>query len=173
MRLYPMDGLIDAPGFDNHEGGVEDLPYRRSGVFDPNGDWTDASAAKGKSVLAYINGLAALKTVVLLYPTPEVGWTPARLNLNAVALGAAPPRYISTSRIRMKERNAQAERLLDAVTSPNVLRVKPEALFCDTVLKDRCIVQADDVTYYADDNHLSMQGARLVVQAMLPYLDAR
>jgi hypothetical protein len=53
-RLYPMDGDIDAPGFDNHEGGVEDVPYRQSGVFEVNGQWTDAAVPKAEALRAYI-----------------------------------------------------------------------------------------------------------------------
>jgi len=145
-------------------------PYRESGVFDANGRWTEAATAKAEALRAYISSFAALKRTVLLYPTPEVGWTPQRLNLDALALGKLPPRFISTSRIRERQRNSAAERLLDSIDSPNIRRVRPEDVFCNTLVKYRCIVQADDALYYADDNHVSMQGARLIVQKLLPEL---
>ena len=45
-RLYPMDATIDAPAFDNGEGGVErDYPYRRNLAADASGQMRDASAA--------------------------------------------------------------------------------------------------------------------------------
>jgi hypothetical protein len=118
------------------------------------------------------NSMASLKRTVLLYPVPEVGWKPARLNLDAIAAGNAPPRYISTSWARFKQRNAEAERPLDSFASPNVRRIRPEDLFCNTVVKDRCVVQSNGVLYYADDNHLSVQGAGLAVDDLLRELNA-
>jgi peptidoglycan/LPS O-acetylase OafA/YrhL len=167
-RLYPMDGEIDAPAFDNHEGGVEgDYPYRRNGVFDKNGRWTDAATQKAKALTDYIVGFAALKPTLVLYPIPEVGWTPARLNLDVIAAGNEPPSAISTSWSRYRERNAAAERILNSIDSPNLRRSRPEELLCNTTLKDRCVVQVNGQLYYADDDHLSMQGARLVVDDLM------
>jgi peptidoglycan/LPS O-acetylase OafA/YrhL len=170
LRLYPMGSAIDAPGFDNQEGGVEDVAYRRSGVFDTEGHWTDSPVQKEQVLLAYLDGFAAVKRTVLLYPIPEVGWTPARLNLDAVALHRSPFRDISTSEARITVRNAEAERLLDTERSPNVRRVRPKELFCNIIIEHRCAVQAQGTLYYYDDNHLSMPGARLVAEALLPAL---
>jgi peptidoglycan/LPS O-acetylase OafA/YrhL len=173
LQLYPMNDEIDAPGFNNQEGGVEDVPYRESGVFDANGRWTEGATAKAEALCAYISGFAALKRTVLLYPTPEVGWTPERLNLAALVLGKNPPHLISTSWIREQQRNSAADRVLDSIDSPNIRRVRPEDIFCNALIKDRCVVQAGDALYYADDNHVSMQGARLIVQKLLPQLASK
>jgi hypothetical protein len=173
VQLYPMNDEIDAPGFNNQEGGVEDVPYRESGVFDANGRWTEAPTAKAEALRAYISSLASLKRTVLLYPTPEVGWTPQRLNLAALVRGKSPPPLISTSWIREQQRNSAADRVLDSIDSRNIRRVRPEDIFCNTLAKDRCVVQAGDALYYADDNHVSMQGARLIVQKLLPELASR
>ncbi len=173
-RLYPMGGEIDAPAFDNHEGGVEgDYPYRRNLIVAANGQGSDAAAPKAHALQAYLQGLAALKPTVVLYPVPEVGWMPPRLNLAAVALGRDPPQQISTSWPRMQQRNAVAHRLLDAATAPNLRRVRPEQRFCNTVIAQRCVVQAAGLLYYADDDHLSLPGARLVVGDLLAVLATR
>jgi peptidoglycan/LPS O-acetylase OafA/YrhL len=172
-RLYPMNGEIDAPAFDNHEGGVEgDFPYRRNLIFDSDGRWSDSALQKAKVVNDYIGGFAALKPTIVVYPVPEVGWTPARLNLDAIAIGREPPSIISTSWARMRARNAAAEHILDAVESPNLRRSRPEEIFCNTVVKARCVVQANGQLYYADDDHLSMQGARLVISDVMGKLSS-
>jgi peptidoglycan/LPS O-acetylase OafA/YrhL len=170
MQLYPMGDEIDAPGFDNREGGVEDLPYRESGVFNVDGGWINAGPAKVEAVRAYIDGFAMIKRTVLVYPIPEVGWSPPRVNLDAMALGRGPPRLISTSWIRTRQRNSEAEVLLDSFHSVNIRRVRPEDVFCDTLIKNRCAVQVDGALFYYDENHVSMQGARLIVQKLLPEL---
>jgi peptidoglycan/LPS O-acetylase OafA/YrhL len=167
-RLYPMNTEIDAAPFDNHEGGVEsDFPYRRNIVFDTTGRWTDAAKQKAEALTDYIANLAALKPTLILYPVPEVGWTPPRLNLDAVAVGNLPPAVISTSWSRFKERNAAAEHILNAIDSPNLRRSRPEELLCNTMLKDRCVAQINGELYYADDDHLSMQGARMVINDVM------
>ena len=86
-RLYPMDGKIDAPAFDNLEGGIErDLPFRRNLVLDEHSQMINDSAAKAQVLIDYLGRLAALKPTVVLDPVPEVGWTPARLNLLAMSV---------------------------------------------------------------------------------------
>ncbi|MBA4803154.1 MAG: acyltransferase [Brevundimonas sp.] len=136
-------------GFDNGEGGVEaDAPFRRN-----IGD-------KGQAVRDYFTALQS-KRVTVLYPVPEAGWNPARLNMIAHARGEPLP-DVSTSSERFRQRNAAALEILDSV--PNVRRVRPDALLCD----DRCVVQRDGVLYYADDDHLSREGARMVVRQLYP-----
>lgn len=135
-------------GFDNGEGGIEaDAPFRRN-----LGD-------KPEALHAYFAALQP-KRVTVLYPVPEVGWNPARLNMIAYAKGR-PVSEITTSRTRYLERNREALALLDSI--PDVRRVRPDAMLCN----ERCIVQAGGVLYYADDDHLSREGARMVVDALL------
>jgi hypothetical protein len=115
----------------------------------------------------YIANLAALKPTLILYPVPEVGWTPSRLDLDAIAAGNRPPAVISTSWLRFKERNAAAVHILNAIDAPNLLRSQPEELLCNTMLKNRCVAQFNGALYYADDDHLSMQGARMVIDDVM------
>ena len=145
-------------------------PYRRNLTVDANGRGSDAAPAKTAALQAYLQSLAVMKPTAVLYPVPEVGWLPPRLNLAAVALNRDPPQQISTSWQRMQQRNAVAHSLLDATTAPNLLRVRPEQRLCNTVIAQRCVVQAAGLLYYADDDHLSMLGARLVVGDLLAAL---
>ena len=171
-RLYPMDGEIDAPAFDNLEGGIErDLPFRRNLVLDEHSQMTNDSAAKAKVLIDYLGRLAALKPTVVLDPVPEVGWTLARLNPLAVVGGNKPPDLISTSWARYNARNAVAIRLLRSNPAPNLRHSQPQALLCNVLIPGRCIVQSNGELLYADDDHLSMIGARLVVDDMLARLD--
>jgi len=76
-----------------------------------------------------------------------------------------PPPEVSTSQARYEVRNAAAIRLLDEV--PNIRRSKPESILCGTFRAGRCTVQTGGQLYYADDDHLSLLGARLVVKDLL------
>lgn len=172
LRLYPLGKMIDAPAFDNGEGGVEgDTPFRRNLTIAASGRVTAASEPKVRAVRAYLARLAARRPTVLIYPIPEVGWTPQRINLVEVARGNIPPTTISTAATSYASRNAAAIRVLDGVTSPNLRRSQPSRIFCNTRLPGRCIVQADGGLFYADDDHLALSGARLVVADALRRLD--
>lgn len=172
MRIYPMGDTIDAPGFDNGEGGVEDdLPFRNNLVLDSKGQPSNSAGLKARALLHYLDVLASAKPLVIVYPVPEVGWTPARLNLLSIRKTGHAPTSISTSWDRMRRRNATAERLLDRVRGADVRRVYPERLFCNQTHKNRCTVQEGGHLYYYDSNHLSSEGARLVVAELLKELD--
>jgi len=41
-------------------------------------------------------------------------------------------------------------------------RVFPYKLFCDSDIKDRCVTHNNDFIFYADDDHLSSEGSKLV-----------
>ncbi|MDZ5456517.1 acyltransferase family protein [Azohydromonas lata] len=167
-RLYPLGNAIDAPAFDNGEGGVEtDYPYRRNLALDTAGRLTDTAAPKQAALGAYLADLATRHRLALLYPVPEVGWTPARLNLQGIVLHGKPPQEISTSWARTRERHAAATALLDAVPGAGIVRVRPQARLCDTLIASRCAVQARGQLFYADDDHLSQLAARWMVDDLL------
>lgn len=171
LRLYPLGGAIDAPAFDNGEGGVEgDTPFRRNLTVDATGNPNDAAAPKIAAITTYLAALAALHPTVVVYPVPEVGWTPQRINLLAVAGGGAPPTTISTSAARYAARNAAAIRLLDGLTAPGLRRSDPSRILCYKRLPARCIVQADGTLYYADDDHLARPATQLLVDDSLQQL---
>lgn len=85
----------------------------------------------------------------------------------AMVTGGAPPEVISTAWSRYQQRNAAAIRLLHAAPIPQLQHSRPQALLCNALLTGRCVVQAQGRLYYADDDHLSILGARLVVDDML------
>ena len=52
--------------------------------------------------------------------------------------------------------------LLDSIQSDNILRVYPDKLFCNTLIKNRCITHDDKDIFYTDDDHLSIRGAEML-----------
>jgi peptidoglycan/LPS O-acetylase OafA/YrhL len=164
LRLYPMDNTIAAPAFDNGEGGTErDTPYRRN--LGPG--LTDSAAAKAKAVQAYLTQLAQGPRLTIVYPVPEVGWFPPRVNLVTRLTSGRPATVISTDMTAYRRRNESMIALLDKARGPQIRRVRPDRYFCNTVLPERCVVQIGGQLFYSDDDHLSTLGARLVTRAVL------
>ena len=174
LRLYPLGGSIDAPAFDNGEGGRErDAPFRVNSALQPDGTTTDRRSAVETAVRTYVDGLARIAPVALVYPTPEVGFDPKRATARAALAGAARRPQLSTSQARFEDRNAGVIALLDSIDNADIHPVRPAQFLCDTALPDRCIVQTGSVAYYYDDDHLSDAGAAIVAGAALKQLDER
>lgn len=172
LRLYPMGQEIDQPWFDNHEGGVEDdTPFRRNLTFGPDGVGDAGAEAKTAAVRGYLERLAGHTRTIVMMPVPEAGLTASRLNMAALARGEAPPPSITTSYARFLERNRAAIAALDGAKAPGLSYIDPTDILCDKRPQGRCVVQANGVLYYYDDDHLSASGAQPIIRKAL--VDAR
>ncbi len=157
---------LDGNVFDNREGGVErgeTAGYVAVGVDKSTISEADrqASVSTGyrKAVEELIN---AGKRVVLIYPIPEAGWrVPGELAARRSRGDFSP---LTTSYHRYRERNAGVFAAFDAIpNSPNLVRVYPDRVLCNTRHPGRCETHDGDILYYVDDDHMSRDGARLVV----------
>jgi hypothetical protein len=107
--------------------------------------------------------LNAGKRIVLVYPVPEVGWPVPDMAAKQIFLTGKPADDISTDYGVQKKRNAPATAVLDALGDhPNILRVRPDRILCDTFIKGRCIAHLNGVPLYYDSQHLTNAGARFI-----------
>jgi len=155
--------------FDNGEGGQEpgdpvwiDLVTER----DTPAGRTDPSR-RARVLVAYRDGILALLeevNVVLVYPVPEAGWNVVRYAVHETISGQAGRLEISTDIAAYRERTAEIVELFDALEHPNLRKVDPGRLLCDTVIPDRCVNAVGDTVFYRDEDHLSYAGAELLAQ---------
>jgi peptidoglycan/LPS O-acetylase OafA/YrhL len=147
-------------GFDNQEGGVEHL-----------GGWRAHLPQESQHVLTiFREGIEDLlsrdKKVVIVYPIPEVGWRVPQTLVKKLRHGDWTP--LTTSYALYKERNRAVIEMLDSLGErDDLIRVYPDRIFCDTYVQNRCATHNDNVIFYFDSDHLSDQGARLVVAEVL------
>jgi peptidoglycan/LPS O-acetylase OafA/YrhL len=152
--------------FDNKEGGVEgegkewDFAYISTSDFD-----TIESSFKYS-----IKELSKENKIVLIYPIPEVGWHV----LNKTWVDRANKfsnktklKNITTSYKVYKERTKSTFELLDSITGKNIYRVYPHQLFCNTSVKNRCVVNDDENFFYIDIDHPSIKGVELISDLIL------
>ena len=161
--------------FDNKEGGVEEKGKPDNFKF----------LSKNKNLKSQIKNkileIAKNNTVILIYPIPEVGWhVPLKIinetrkkhiRENFLSSSIQEKDYITTSYEVYKSRTAESFNLLNEIENKNIHRVFPHQLFCDKEIKLRCTTHNSDVIYYADDNHLSRDGAVLVNNEILKIID--
>lgn len=164
--------LTERERFDNEEGGREG---GKKWVWNVGSRDTDHGIAMaqifGDSIRAV---LETGRTVILVYPVPEMGWrVPAALAKILSFEGALVPGSASTSHRRYLRRSAAAVAALDAIGDhPRLFRVRPSDILCDTIVAGRCIAHLEGQPLYLDDNHLSEPGARLVVPEILERIKA-
>ena len=107
--------------------------------------------------------------IILIYPIPEVGWNVskkliARLALSREGLeGIFKYNPLTTSHKVFLERSKNIYKIYNSIDNENVTRIYPEKILCNSLIKDRCITHDKAKVFYIDDDHLSYDGAKLVV----------
>jgi hypothetical protein len=164
---------IDGNGFDNGEGGIEALrPIYADLLADQNLHASqDDPARKARVLQKYIDGIQAYldagANVVLVYPIPEAGWNVPELLAKASIAGDSQGR-LTTSHDRYLERNRAVIAAFDALSHPNLFKVRPQDVLCNTALAGRCLNSRDyGHIFYFDGNHPSDAGAALIVPGIL------
>ncbi len=151
-------------GFDNGAGGREakHLPY-----------WNDAHPGPREEgvLLAYAAAVqrlqAAGKRVIVVYPVPEAGWHVGNRLIRMVGHGTATlaDAAFGADPAIVAARHAPVTATFDAL--PGIGRVHPDAALCGTLLPGLCAHVAGGLVLYDDDDHLSIDGARLVAPAII------
>lgn len=160
---------LEKDRYDNSEGGIEEGGPVFLNAVDhdkkaKNPEEVRRNRVRAQYIQTVIEYLNANKKVILIYPIPEVGWDLPRYLARLKMGNPKNTEDLTTSHRTFIERNKAAYDALDRIGEhPNLVRIKPESMLCDTYVKGRCVVQLNGVPLYSDDNHLSRAGARLIV----------
>ncbi|KQS72735.1 hypothetical protein ASG39_03020 [Rhizobium sp. Leaf371] len=166
---------LDGTAFDNGEGGIEALKPTYADLYarrDDMGGETDP-ARKDRVLAAFLADIRAYLdhgyNVVLVYPIPEAGWNVPDL-LARAAMTGTDVEPLGTSADRYRARNAAVIAAFDTLEHPRLVKIRPDAIFCDSFVAARCVNSlSTDRIFYFDDDHLSDAGAALLMQ---PIIDA-
>ena len=123
---------------------------------------------KKKSFLNTINLFVERgNIVILIYPIPEQGWNVYDIYANGLKKWNENLGYPHAI---FKERVAMTYEILDSALHPNIYRVYPESIFCDTFIEKQCAGKYKDLLFYQDDDHLSIEGQKLVSNEIIKIL---
>ena len=176
MKLYPVENEIIDLAARNSEGGVEQgVRYREYAVMSADGSLRKDSGAKRQAVLDFLSRSLSIGTnVYVVYPVPEIAWDIARINYDYYRETGRVLSSISIPAADFYKRNRYVNELLSTYQSnPHFVPIKPQNMFCDTFMAQRCVAQFEGVPFYFDDDHLSNAGAKLVVAAIAKQMDER
>jgi len=157
--------------FDNQEGGVEDE------------DWDNKYVSNGKfnnietSFRSSVQKLSEHNKIILIYPIPEVGWgVPDKIfkmwiKRKNKSFREFKLENITTSYQVYIDRTKSSFELLDSLKDDSIYRVYPHKLFCDTLIKDRCVTHDDKNIFYTDDDHPSLKGAEMINELIMKEIE--
>ncbi len=164
--------------YDNEEGNKEYLNLEYDLYLEPN-EIKTLSVKERQSYLS--EGLVSqIKSIVsqghklvIVYPVPEIGFNAQKKIFKRLSLkklnnspnNAMP--ILSGSYEVFKKRNKLVFETLDSIKNENIYRIYPHKLFCDKQLENRCVSNDKNNIFYYDDDHLSIQGSKLVVDEIM------
>lgn len=163
---------LEGERFNNGEGGVEPggnvygLPIAENNNYIYSEDRIPEVGKLYRSTIESL--LNAGKTVVLVYPVPEVGWNVPQHMSHIARFDSVQKASSSTSLYIFRRRSKNAYEQLNMLNEhPKLLKIYPERIFCNTVISDRCIVQYDGKLLYSDDDHLNSIGSDMLSKVIL------
>ncbi|WP_166424099.1 acyltransferase family protein [Paraglaciecola sp. 20A4] len=111
--------------------------------------------------------IASGKKIILVAPVPELGESVKKmLKASLLKYGEIKPIKVGTSRDYYNRRNEYFLNVLDKlfVNNKNIEIIYPSNFFCDSKL---CYEVKGGKSIYFDDDHMSMHGAGIIVNAVL------
>ena len=142
-----------------------------SGNFGPN---VLINQKNDKSILdSFIQSVAELLDndvkVIIIYPIPDVKFNVAKKLMKDIpkntknASDYMKKNRITTSFKRYQDENKDVFNVLDKLEHKNLIKIYPSNVFCNTLIKGRCLTHGDKNIYFFDSHHLSKKGAEMLV----------
>ena len=171
--------------FDNEEGYKEYLKEEDKiwdNYFEPTNTNTLSQQQREKylkeGIILQINKIINQgHKLILVYPVPEMGFHPPKL-LYAEYVKSFKfnkkqysPSILTVSYETYKKRNKLIFEILDSIKNENIYRVYPHTFFCNNQIKNRCVANDENNLFYYDDDHLSIQGSKLVVEGIIKEIE--
>ncbi len=154
--------------FDNEEGGKE------RDIWDSLFVSTEKNLTIEETFRTEVKKLAQNNKIILIYPFPEAGWDIPKKILSLsnsenknIKEYLIPKNYITTSHEVYKKRTESSFELLNSIEGKNIIRIFPDKLFCNTVIKDRCLTHDNEYIFYADDDHPSSRAGEMINEQIM------
>ena len=163
--------------FDNQEGHKEEVELVvPDAYFEPVGIKNSTKEERYKylaqGIVSRINYIINNgHKLILVYPVPEMGFNVPKKLLNSINNSSVIDNdlvpILSTSYNVYKKRNKKIFDILDSIEHPNIFRVYPHKLFCNTKVKNRCVANDENFLFYYDDDHVSLKGSEMIVNQII------
>ena len=120
-----------------------------------------------------IENISKNNKVILVYPIPEPGF-----NLQYTLLKGRNWKLMQKNPTLFKYPykkymaiNKDVFEFFDTLKNKNIHRVYPHKLFCNTKIKDQCLLHNEKDIFFSDEYHLSIVGAEMVNELLIEKID--
>jgi peptidoglycan/LPS O-acetylase OafA/YrhL len=120
-----------------------------------------------------VENISKNNKVILVYPTPEIGF-----NLQYTLLKGRNWKLMQKNPTLFKYPfkkymaiNKELFEFFDTLKNKNIHRVYPHKLFCNTKIKDQCLLHNEKDIFFSDEYHLSIVGAEMVNELLIEKID--
>ena len=76
-----------------------------------------------------------------------------------------------TELLHTHKRRESSYEIFDSIASGSIYRIYPEEIFCDSYVKNECVGAFKGKIFYSDDDHLSLDGTKLVTEKIMGVLE--
>ena len=132
-----------------------------------------------QSFLNTFNNLSKKNKIILIYPVHEAGINVHRKLLNnhlknlfRVNKNLNKDNIISIPEDEYFKISKKTFQLFDKLNNKNIFRIYPHKVFCNTILKNRCVSNSYEEIYYFDETHLSLLGTKKVNEMVIKKLES-
>ena len=156
--------------YDNGEGGRE---QREWWFLKGKGKLTAKEAVK-KSIEELLDNNV---DVILVYPVPPVGFDVTKKLFDLYMWNKEDftdilkSKPLTTSYSNFLNYAENSHSVLDSLKHKNLYKIFPHEMFCDTEIKNRCLLHDNDEIFYVDNNHLSKAGNEKILRVVLDKLE--
>ena len=154
--------------FDNLEGGWES-----------EGDWHTFKSTNNKSIGenlkdSLIDMAEKGIKIIIIYPIPPMGWDIPKIlfhDYRESGIFSLKEKTISIDYKLYKDRAKESFKILDSISHPNIYKIFPHKIVCNTVLENRCVGNDANYIYYEDDDHPSYYYSREILKIIVKILN--
>ena len=122
-------------------------------------------------IIKSINDLINLgHYVFLVYPLPFLDYNPIEKLVNDDNLRNRIPIFSKNIDKYFIESKKEIS-ILNRINHPNVIKIYPHKVFCDTFVKEKCVFNNENHLYFIDELHPSYEGSVLINKLIIKEID--
>jgi peptidoglycan/LPS O-acetylase OafA/YrhL len=167
FRLYPIPGHIEQLTFVNPDGSREIESYRLNAVIDSKGNAHFGAETKKDAIARFVGQISDVTNVALMWPVPETAVDIFKSNaVHYNDSGEVLDNIMFNSEAYYTRNNFVISVFDELLQSDSVTALRADQVFCNSFVSNSCVMQFDSTPYYYDDDHLSFEGAELVMDRL-------
>ncbi len=109
--------------------------------------------------------------LIIIYPIPEFNVNPGSVLYHEIKLkrvNIISKEYtVFIDYEKYKDWNSYALNFYNSIKHSNIYKVDPSRVFCNNFIPKKCVANDKDYLFYYDDNHLSLEGSKIVNDLIL------